>query len=50
MSDHDHAAHHEHGTMQIAEQERTYGGFVKACAIVIGVSAFVLLYLAACVA
>lgn len=48
--DHDHASHHEHGTMQIGEQERTYDGFMKACAIVIGLSALLLVYLAGCVA
>lgn len=53
MSDHDHhhdAPHHEHGTMKIDEQERTFFGFVKVGAIVTGLSAFVLIYLAACVA
>lgn len=38
-------AHHKPGQMDITEQQRTFGGFLRAAAIVIGVVVVILLLL-----
>lgn len=44
---HSHGAHgFEHGTMDISRQENTYGGFLRGAAIVAGVTAVILIFLA----
>ena len=40
------AEHHEPGTMDITEQEKTFDGFLRVCAIVIVISLLVLILLA----
>lgn len=40
-------AEHEHGSMDITEQEKTYRGFLRVVAILIVLTATVLLFLAA---
>lgn len=39
-------AKHEHGTMDIRVQERTFAGFLKAAAWVAGISIAILIFLA----
>ncbi len=39
-------AEHEHGTMDISVQEKTYAGFVTAAVRVVAAAIFVLLFLA----
>ena len=39
-------AEHEHGSMDISVQEKTYAGFIRATVIVVAVTVFVLLFLA----
>ncbi|QPM90709.1 aa3-type cytochrome c oxidase subunit IV [Pseudooceanicola algae] len=39
-------AEHKHGEMDISTQESTFDGFIRASAIVAGVSIFVLVFLA----
>jgi hypothetical protein len=39
-------AHHEHGTMEIAEHQRTFEGFIRFWVIVFGATAFILIFLA----
>jgi hypothetical protein len=38
--------HHEQGSMDITEQERTFEGFLRVCAIVSVVVALILIFLA----
>lgn len=38
--------HHEHGSMDITEHERTFEGFLRACAITSVVVALILIFLA----
>lgn len=38
-------AHHKHGEMDITEQQRTFSGFLRASAIMIGVVVVILLLL-----
>ena len=40
------AEHHEHGSMDITEQKKTFDGFLRVCAIVIVISILALLVLA----
>ncbi|HUF56829.1 MAG TPA: aa3-type cytochrome c oxidase subunit IV [Thermohalobaculum sp.] len=40
------AEHHEPGTMDITEQEKTFEGFLRVCAAVIVVSLLTLIVLA----
>lgn len=40
------AEHHEPGTMDITEQEKTFEGFLRVCAIVIVISLLTLIVLA----
>ena len=40
------AEHHEPGTMDITEQEKTFDGFLRVCAVVILLSLLVLIVLA----
>lgn len=37
--------HHKHGEMDITEQQRTFGGFLRMAGIVIGVVVVILLLL-----
>jgi hypothetical protein len=39
-------AEHEHGSMDTTEQEKTFGGFLRAAAWVAGVSIGILIFLA----
>ena len=39
-------AEHKHGSMDTTEQEKTFQGFIKASAWVIGISALILIFLA----
>jgi hypothetical protein len=39
-------AEHKHGEMDITEQKRTFDGFLRFWAILFGVSAFILIFLA----
>lgn len=39
-------AEHEHGTMEIATQEKTFEGFIRAAAWVAGISVAILVFLA----
>jgi len=45
MAKHDQESH-EHGTMDISEQEKTFAGFIKACIWVVAVSIATLIFLA----
>jgi hypothetical protein len=38
--------HHVHGSMEISHQEKTFVGFLRACAWVAGVTIVVLIFLA----
>ena len=40
------AEHHEPGTMDITEQEKTFDGFLRVCAMVILISLLTLIVLA----
>lgn len=40
------AEHHEPGTMDITEQEKTFDGFLRVCAVVIVISLLTLIVLA----
>ncbi|MDF1855332.1 aa3-type cytochrome c oxidase subunit IV [Pseudooceanicola sp.] len=39
-------AEHKHGEMDITDQEQTFAGFIKAAIWVVGISIFVLIFLA----
>jgi len=39
-------AEHKHGEMDITEQERMYGAFLRFWVVVFGASAFILIFLA----
>ena len=39
-------AKHEHGSMDISEQEKTFNGFLRWCIIVASVSIGILIFLA----
>ncbi len=39
-------AEHEPGSMEISEQQKTFSGFLRACAWVVGVVFIILIFLA----
>ncbi len=39
-------AEHKHGEMDITDQEKTFEGFIRATTWVVGISLFILIFLA----